>query len=80
MQYLKAQGKRYCHAVFGDRPEEAATLTWMQAEWQAGRSYAAIAARLNELGIATAISGRWQRNTVRRILRHTMPRVEKGAA
>jgi site-specific DNA recombinase len=80
MQYLKAQGKRYCHAVFGDRPEEAATLMWMQSERQAGRSYAAIAARLNELGIATAVSGRWQGNTVRRILRRTMPRRERSVA
>jgi len=80
MQHLKAQGRRYCHVVFGERPEESATLTWMQAERAAGRSYAAIAARLNEIGIATAISGRWQGNTVRRILRRTTPRVEKGAA
>jgi site-specific DNA recombinase len=80
MQHLKAQGKRYCHVVFGDRPEEAATLMWMQAERQAGRSYAVIAERLNELNIATAVSGRWQGNTVRRILRRTTPRVEKGAA
>jgi site-specific DNA recombinase len=80
MQHLKAQGKRYCHVVFGERPEEAATLMWMQAERHAGRSFAAIATRLNELKIATAVSGRWQGNTVRRILRRTTPRIEKGAA
>jgi site-specific DNA recombinase len=80
MQHLKSQGKRYCHVVFGDRPEEAEILMWMQAERQAGRSYAAIAARLNELNIATAVSGRWQGNTVRRILRRTMPHRERSVA
>jgi DNA invertase Pin-like site-specific DNA recombinase len=80
MQHLKAQGRRYCHVVFGARPEESATLTWMQAERQEGRSYAAIAAALNAAGVPTSVSGRWQGNTVRRILRRTTPRVEKGAA
>jgi hypothetical protein len=52
----------------------------MQHERHAGRSYAAIAARLNELNIPTTVSGRWQPNTVRRILRRTMSRVKKGVA
>jgi DNA invertase Pin-like site-specific DNA recombinase len=72
MQYLKAQGKRYCYAVFGEGPGEAAILAWMQAERRAGRSYEAIAEVLNATGAPTATrGGHWLGNTVRRILLRT---------
>jgi site-specific DNA recombinase len=80
MQHLKSQGRRYCYAVFGERPEEAQTLAWMQAERAAGRSYEAIAELLNAAGVVTSISGRWQGNTVRRILLRTMPRQQRRVA
>jgi hypothetical protein len=74
MQHLKAEGKRYCYAVFGEGPGEAATLAWMQAERRAGRSYDAIAEGLNAAGAPTAThGGRWLGNTVRRILLRTSP-------
>jgi site-specific DNA recombinase len=74
MQHLKAQGKRYCYAVFGEIPGEAATLAWMQAERRGGCSYEAIADGLNAAGVLTATrGGRWLGNTVRRVLLRTSP-------
>jgi site-specific DNA recombinase len=74
MQHLKAQGKRYCYAVFGERPWEAATLAWMQTERRAGRSYEAIAEGPNAAGAPPATrGGRWLGNTLRRILLRTSP-------
>jgi site-specific DNA recombinase len=74
MQHLKAQGKRYCYAVFGARHGEASTLAWMQAERRAGRSYEAIAGPLNAAGAPTATrGGGWLGNTLRQIRLRTSP-------
>lgn len=64
MQHLKAQGERYCHAVFTD----TTTLTLMQQYRTAGLSYAAIAEQLNAAGVSSTLGGRWLANAVRRIL------------
>jgi DNA invertase Pin-like site-specific DNA recombinase len=76
MQHLKAQGQVYSRPVF----EDAATLAWMQAERLAGCSYEGIAERLNAAGTPTTQGGRWQGNTVRRILLRTAPRTERRVA
>jgi hypothetical protein len=76
MQHLKAQGQVYCRPVFDD----VTILTWMQAERTAGRSYESIAGLLNAAGTPTTRGGRWQGNTVRRILLRTAPRTERRVA
>jgi site-specific DNA recombinase len=76
MQHLKAQGQVFSCPVFHD----PVTLTWMQTERAAGHSYEAIAARLNAAGTPTTRGGRWQGNTVRRILLRSMPRRERRVA
>jgi site-specific DNA recombinase len=76
MQHLKAQGQVYCRPVF----EDAATLAWMQTERAAGRSYERIAELLNAAATATTRGGRWQGNTVRRILVRAAPRQERRVA
>jgi site-specific DNA recombinase len=80
LQHLKAQGKRYCHAAFDEHPDAAALLTQMQAERAAGRLYEAIADGLNTAGMPTVVSGRWQGNTVQRILLRAAPVRERGVA
>jgi DNA invertase Pin-like site-specific DNA recombinase len=70
MQHLKAQGERYCHAVFDD----AAVLAVMQQHRAAGRSYAAIAHELNAAGIPSTLGGQWLANAVRRILLRQEPK------
>jgi DNA invertase Pin-like site-specific DNA recombinase len=76
MQHLKAQAHVYSRPVFDD----AAILIWMQAERAAGRSYDTIADLLNAAGTPTTRGGRWQGNTVRRILLRTTPRAERRVA
>jgi DNA invertase Pin-like site-specific DNA recombinase len=76
MQHLKAQGQVSSRPVF----EDTATLAWMQAERLAGCSYEGIAERLNAAGTPTTQGGRWQGNTVRRILLRTAPRTERRVA
>jgi site-specific DNA recombinase len=76
MQHLKAQGRVYCRPVFAD----AATFAWMQTERAAGRSYERIAELLNAAGTATTRGGRWQGNTIRRILVRAAPRQERRVA
>jgi DNA invertase Pin-like site-specific DNA recombinase len=81
MQHPKAQGKRYCYAVFGDGPGEAAILDWMQAERRAWRSYEAIAEGLNAAGPLTAtLDGCWLGNTTRRIFLRTSPKHARRVA
>jgi DNA invertase Pin-like site-specific DNA recombinase len=76
MQHLKAQGARYCHAVF----EDASTLTRMQQFRAAGLSYQAIADELNAAGVLSTLGGRWLSNAVRRILlRHEPKKVRRIA-
>jgi site-specific DNA recombinase len=76
MQHLKAHSQVYCRPVFAD----AGTLAWMQAERATGRSYDAIAELLNAAGTPTTRGGRWQGNTVRRILLRTAPWKERRVA
>jgi site-specific DNA recombinase len=70
MQHLKAQGARYCPAVFDD----AAVLAVMQEHRAAGLSYHAIAHELNAAGIPSTLGGQWMANTVRRILLRQEPK------
>lgn len=70
MQHLKAQGARYCHAVFTD----ADTVALMQDYRQGGLSYQAIAAQLNAADIPSTLGGQWLANTVRRILLRHAPK------
>ena len=60
MAHLKKEGKVYSRPTFGD----AATVTWMRSERQAGRSYAQVAEALNQRGIPTARGGKWGASTV----------------
>jgi hypothetical protein len=76
MQHLKAQGKIYSRPVFHD----AETFAWMQEQRARGYSYEEIAEALNAAEIPTARGGRWQGNTVRRILLRTTPRNERQVA
>jgi site-specific DNA recombinase len=76
MQHLKAQGRVYSRPVFHD-PE---TLAWMQAQRARGYSYDEIAEALNAAGMPTTRGGRWQGNTVRRILLRTTPTKERQVA
>jgi site-specific DNA recombinase len=78
MQHLKAQGHVYSRPVFGEHPEDASTLARMQQERARGSSYEDIAERLNAAGIPTTRGGRWQGNTVRRILLRAAPAQERG--
>jgi site-specific DNA recombinase len=76
MQHLKAQGARYCHAVF----EDASVVVQMQQSRAAGLSYQAIADELNAAGIPSTLGGRWLSNAVRRILlRHAPKNVRRIA-
>jgi site-specific DNA recombinase len=70
MQHLKAQGERYCHAVFDD----ATVLAVMQQHRAAGLSYHAIADELNRAGIPSTLGGQWLANAVRRILLRQEPK------
>jgi DNA invertase Pin-like site-specific DNA recombinase len=70
MQHLKAQGGRYCHAVFDD----AAVLAVMRQHRAAGLSYQAIARALNAAGIPSTLGGQWFANAVRRILLRAAPK------
>jgi site-specific DNA recombinase len=76
MQHLKAQGARYCHAVF----EDSATLTRMQQYRANGLSYQAIAEELNAAGVPSTLGGQWFANAVRRILLRATPKKERRVA
>jgi DNA invertase Pin-like site-specific DNA recombinase len=76
MQHLKAQGERYCHAVFDD----VAVLAVMQQHRAAGLSYAAIAHELNSAGIPSTLGGQWLANAVRRILLRQEPKKARRIA
>jgi DNA invertase Pin-like site-specific DNA recombinase len=76
MQHLKAQGERYCYAVFTD----TATLTLMQQHRTAGLSYQAIADALNAAGVPSTLGGRWLANAVRRILVRHEPKKARRIA
>lgn len=76
MQHLKAEGERYCHAVF----EDAETLALMQQYRSAGLSYQAIADALNAVGVPSTLGGRWLANAVRRILLRHEPKKARRIA
>jgi site-specific DNA recombinase len=76
MAHLKAQGERYCHAVF----EDADTLALMQQYRQAGMSYQGIADALNTAGVPSTLGGRWLANAVRRILLRHVPKKARRIA
>jgi Recombinase len=59
---------------------DAETFAWMQEQRARGYSYEEIAEALNAAEIPTARGGRWQGNTVRRILLRTTPRNERQVA
>ncbi len=73
MQHLKAQGARYCHAVFVD----ASVVAQMQQYRANGLSYQAIADALNASGVPSTLGGRWLSNAVRRTS-SAMPRKKFG--
>jgi site-specific DNA recombinase len=76
MQHLKAQGERYCHAVF----EDADTLALMQQYRSAGLSYQAVAEQLNAAGVPSTLGGRWLANAVRCILVRHEPKKARRIA
>jgi site-specific DNA recombinase len=76
MQHLKAQGERYCYAVFTD----TTTLTLMQQHRSAGLSYQAVAEALNAAGVPSTLGGRWLANAVRRILLRHEPKKTRRIA
>jgi site-specific DNA recombinase len=80
MQQLKAEGQVYSRPVFGHGPDDAATLAWMREEQARGTSYEDIAAHLNAVGTPATRGGRWQGNTVRRILLRASPTQKRRVA
>lgn len=77
MRHLRATGRVYSRPVFGYAekdgrlvadPEERKTLAHCRRWRDRGLSYHRIAARLNAEGVPAKRGGRWQANTVRRIL------------
>jgi site-specific DNA recombinase len=76
LQHLKAQGKRYCHTVYGN-PEVIALMHRLRA---AGESYAAIAEHLNQAGVPTAFGRPWQAMVVWGIVWRTQPTRERRIA
>jgi site-specific DNA recombinase len=73
LQHLKAQGKRYCHTVYGD-VEVISLMHRLRAQ---GHSYARIAEHLNTTGIPTAQGRPWQAMVVWGIVRRTQPKRER---
>jgi len=69
LQHLKAQGKRYCHTVY-DNPQ----IAGMHKLRAAGYSYGAIARKLNDAGIPTALGKLWQAMLIWGIVRRTQPK------
>jgi site-specific DNA recombinase len=77
MKYLKGNSKVYSRPIFGyaqdgskltTDPQDIKALEFMQAWRSEGLSYHKIADELNLMGLATKRGGKWQANTVRRIL------------
>jgi DNA invertase Pin-like site-specific DNA recombinase len=76
MQHLNAQGKVYSRPVFNG----PATFAWMQDQRTRGYSYEEIADALNAAEIPTTRGGRWQGNTVHRILLRATLTTERQVA
>jgi DNA invertase Pin-like site-specific DNA recombinase len=77
MAHLRASRKRYCRPVFGftdldgklvEDHRDAEALQLLLKWREQGKSYAEMAELLTRAGFPTKRGGRWQANTVRRIL------------
>ncbi|MGH8064532.1 MAG: recombinase family protein [Candidatus Entotheonellia bacterium] len=80
MQQLKTQGQVYSRPVFGEHPDDAATLAHMRTLRPQGYSYHAIADTLNTAGVPTVRGGYWRANTVRQILLRTIHHHQRRVA
>ena len=80
MAYKREQRQPTSHAPLGFQangsrermvplPEELAIVTEILTAWRLGRSYRAIAAKLNEDGVPTKHGARWHHTTVARIVK-----------
>jgi site-specific DNA recombinase len=66
---FKANGKRHSMIPV---PEELETVRSILHDWRRGRSYRAIAARLNAEGVPTKQNRRWHHTTVANVVRETV--------
>jgi DNA invertase Pin-like site-specific DNA recombinase len=62
---FRPNGKRHCMIPV---PDEMATVRMILDDWQRGRSYRAIAARLNTEGVPTKQNRRWHHTTVAKVV------------
>ncbi len=79
LAYKRQQRQPTSHAPYGFRangkrepmepvPEELAIVTEILTAWRLGRSYRAIAAKLNADGVSTKRGGRWHHNTIAKVV------------